>query len=150
MRAILAGIIFTFACSFSFASTNELPLIRDVATLQKDCALLYQRFPNTEGETNTDHFGNLERNIPSGSWPSTLQALGPFKVSRDDYGILIWILRDSSYPGKDDFGSTGYYIHENPDRSPPRFAHSVIGGVFELKYTKYKGIDAFYLPHGLY
>jgi hypothetical protein len=137
-------LILCFSLLLASCSNSKLPTIRDPETLQKDCAILFQQF--SLEETNSIHRSLTHpfREITKDKWPVSIQKLNPFRVTKDRYAICIWILHNTMERGKN-WEAKGYYVHENPNLSPPRFAHGG-GGQFDLQYTSYKGIDIFYEP----
>ena len=137
-----------------------LPQIKDPNALRQDCVLLFQQFPPEVVPTNSPVFTMLARGqlvareIPESVWPASIQLLHPFKVTRDEYAVCIWILHNPDLGGRvinlgeepeKNWDAKGYYVQINPRQSPPR---STIHGMaaYNLKATGYEGIDEFTRP----
>jgi hypothetical protein len=94
-------------------SGSRLPKIKEPETLRKDCANLYNQFPN---EILTNGLGRVfvisSGFIPKEKWTHTILALNPFQVTKSKYGVRILI-----HAGKD--GGAGYYVFIDPAVLPP-------------------------------
>ena len=162
---IAAGILIAFSTVVLLWRAyhwDSLPRIRDAEQLRKNCVLLCQKFPLAPLNTNQMLFKELNntnipkffrrhlgqehlREIPKESWPNSIQELHPFRVTRDEYAISIWLIENSHHGAKGNWVAKGYYVHTNPSESPPRSATHGFA-MYYLYETKYEGIDEFDLP----
>jgi hypothetical protein len=140
--------------------TQGLPQIENPEALLKDCALLFQQFLTEEVSTNNPIYQHpsrgqlVAREIPESMWSVSIRALHPFKVTRDTYAVCIWILHNpdlgkyyinfGTEPQKN-WTAKGYYVHTNPNLSPPRSATHGMARYY-LKATGFEGIDEFLDP----
>jgi hypothetical protein len=139
MRASVFAFIFLSGLLLASCSRSKLPSIKDPETLHKDCILLYQQYPLDNSKTNKILFGaEAELEIPKKYWPASIQILNPFKVTRDNYAIGIWILHNANR--NEHWYARGYYVHTNPNLSPHA---SLIAAVLDLHNSDYNGIDIF-------
>lgn len=140
-----------------FRSHDSLPPISNPEELRKDCLLLCEQFPLGELQTNKAtisiakiaprSLGQIhDREISKENWPSSIQQLRPFRVTRDEYAVCIWLKTGTQLSAKDIMvAAKGYYVHTNPSEVPPRSATHGAARYF-LYETKYDGIDIFDLP----
>jgi len=160
-RLFIAGLfvltLISLGVIWCFYSSDALPQIANAEQLRKDCMLLCEQFPLSELQTN-EYTSSTEkvfprklgqihyREISKENWPSSIQQLHPFRVTRDEYAVCIWLQKNSQLSAKDIMvAAKGYYIHTNPSEVPPRSAtHGA--GMYFLYETKYDGIEEFDLP----
>ena len=171
-RLVIGLSVLSSLCLFGFAvrhasSWDVLPPIKNSERLHKDYILLSEQFPLPPLKTNQMLFKALNntnmqesfrrhfrqahaREIPRESWPNSIKELNPFRVTRDEYAVCIWLL-DRDHMNHKTHGPTrnwvakGYYVHTNASESPPRSATHGFA-LYYLYETKYEGIDEFNLP----
>lgn len=169
-RLAIGLLVFSILCVIAVAvwhvgSRGELPKIKDAKKLRSDCVVLAHQFPLPPLNTNQMLFKELNgtntwtetfrrrlrqahiREIPKESWPNSIKELHPMRVTRDEYAICIWLLdRNKTTPGaKGNWVAKGYYVHTNPNESPPRSATHGFAEYYLLE-TQFQGIDVFELP----
>jgi hypothetical protein len=121
----------------SLASTNSLPQIRDATTLRKDCVALYQSF----SLTNQSPEASIK--IPKEKWTAAMVALKPFDVDKDNFGIAIWIIRQS--PIRENWIAKGYFISCSTNTESPPSA-GTLRGRFIFNKTEQEKIYQFEQP----
>jgi hypothetical protein len=83
-----------FLCGLLLVSCsgNKLPRIINPETLRKDCTTLYQQFPNEVRTNGSGHEFVVQGGfVPKEKWTPAIIALKPFQVTKNKYGIRIWI-----------------------------------------------------------
>jgi hypothetical protein len=127
-------------------SGSKLPKIQDPEALRKDCAILYQEFPETI-KTNIPvgtpaYLRIIPKSIPEEKWTPAILALKPVKVFRCTFGISIWI-------GGNANENVGYYVfcdpYLGPSDTPNGMGESSEAGMAFIK-TNMKGIYEFPTP----
>lgn len=160
MKTSFLFLILVFICSIGYASTNDLPQIKDAAALLKDCQQLYQQFPSGEIHTNNTHLDldykqryPVAIQIPKDKWTESILNLHPIGVTRDFFGICIMTAtrvdtRTPSWKPGETYHlwlSVGYFVQCNQISLAP---HSSVGGFarYEMKPTPFNDIEEFYEP----
>jgi hypothetical protein len=97
-------------------SRPVLPPIKDTETFHKDCITLFEKFPisETQPNTNVQTHGNFH-GIPKEQWPASVNALQPSRVAKDSAGI--WLFFDSDLkkrPMVNGCVAWGYLVLVNP------------------------------------
>ena len=154
MRVPAFALVVFSSLLLASCSRNILPPIKDPETFRKDCTVLYQQFPVIEDTNQIIKYGRSYKNqifrkIPKENWPSSILALKPFDVDRDNFGICISIKTNN--PNQNDptiannWVVKGYFVSCNFTSAPPS-AGMGGGGRFFFEPTGMSGIYEFEDP----
>jgi hypothetical protein len=155
MRVPILALAFLSSLLLVSCSQNNLASIKDPEALRKDCTALYQQFSITEDTNQIVKYGRSYKNrvfrkIPKENWPSSILALKPFDVDRDNFGICIWIktnnpnLENLTIAGN--WVAKGYFVSCDFKTIPPSIGMGGGGGRFFFKETEVNGIYEFKKP----
>lgn len=111
-------LILLFSLFLVSCSQNKLPGIKDPETLRKDCAILYQEFPEIiKTNVHIAYLRTIPNSIPQEKWTPAVLALKPVKVLRCQHGICLLI--GGNMVGGNTKGNAGYFVFCGPFLGPP-------------------------------
>lgn len=132
-----AGLVLLFSLFLVSCSKNKLPGIKDPEILRKDCATLYQEFPETvRTNVHIAYLRTIPNSIPQEKWPPAVLALKPVEVLRCQHGICILI--GGNMVGGDTKGNEGYFVFCGGFLGPPDQSTDM-GEYFEDGKNQYEG-----------